>query len=166
MPTRRVSPTKRTLDRARKQGFHADVVERWIGPTGNPRLRKRRDLFGFIDIVALDGQPGLLGIQATTNVNAASRVLKIRIDCYELARTWLEAGNRIQVWGWAKKGARGVRKTWQVRIVDLQLGEFQGEPTIKPGEGLAAFAKDVAKQKRKRKRAKRTGQLGLALEGP
>lgn len=161
MPTRRVSPTKRTLDRARKQGFHADVVERWIGPPGNPRLRKRRDLFGFIDIIALDGSPGSLGIQATTASNAASRVLKIRIECYELARTWLEAGNRIQVWGWAKKGAKGVRKTWQVRIVDLQLDEFNGEPTIKPGAGLAAFAKDVEKQKRKRKRSTKSKQLQL-----
>jgi hypothetical protein len=79
----------------------------------------RRDLFHCVDLVALDGQPGSLGIQATSGANAAARLTKAR-ELPEL-RAWLAAGNRFQVWGWRKVGARGKRKTWDVRVVPLTL---------------------------------------------
>lgn len=91
------SPTQRSLARARKLGWLPAVVERW-----NPHARIRQDLFGFLDLVALDGEPGLLGIQATSSSNAAARVRKIQDLESDAPRRWLEAGNRIEVWGWKK----------------------------------------------------------------
>jgi hypothetical protein len=78
-------------------GWLPAVVERW-----NPHARIRQDLYGFLDLVALDGEPGLLGIQATSSSNAASRVRKILELESDAPRRWLEAGNRIEVWGWKK----------------------------------------------------------------
>ena len=64
------SPTQRTLKELRRLGHVAGVVERWI-----PQTRRRLDLFGFIDIVAL-GPWGTIGIQCTTSANQAARGLK------------------------------------------------------------------------------------------
>lgn len=103
-----MTPTARTLALLRKRGACADVVERRLGGTFITK-----DLFGCIDVVALEpGLPGLLGVQATTASNQASRLAKIRLE--PRARLWLQAGNRLVVMGWAKRGARGARKLWRV----------------------------------------------------
>lgn len=64
---------------------------------------KRKDLFGFIDIVAI--KPGIiLAVQTTTRANMRSRWRKI--DSLAESRTWLAAGGRIVVHGWYKDGQR------------------------------------------------------------
>jgi hypothetical protein len=114
----RVTPTARTLAECRKRGWRAQVVEQTI-----PHTFIKRDLFGCIDIIALDGKPGVLGIQATTGGTGgmiARRTQKIHGECYEAAYEWLGAGNRLEVWGWAKQGARGKRKAWVLRVVQIE----------------------------------------------
>lgn len=105
------SPTQRTLAECRKLDWPACVVEKWVA-----QARKRIDAFGFGDLLVLDGEPGALLIQATTTANAPSRVTKIIEECNEAASAWLKAGNRITVWGWAKRGAAGKRKLWTLKI--------------------------------------------------
>jgi len=102
-----MSPTSRTLELLRKEGKVADVAERW-----NSFTRQRRDLFGFLDVIAL-GENETWGIQCTSTGNISARVKKICGECRENALAWLNAGNKIEVIGWSKKGARGKRKTWQ-----------------------------------------------------
>ncbi len=158
-------PTARTLAELRKRELWADIVERWIGPPNKPFMRKRKDLFGCIDIVCLDGLPGVLGIQATSDSggNVSARAQKIREEC-PAVRDWLAAGNRLQVWGWSKHRVSEKSVRWSPRIVTItldDLGEFHThvperrkpyrKHKLKPGDGLAAFAKDVGKQRRKRK---------------
>ena len=110
-----MTPTARSLAHLRKLGATAEVVERWI-----PQARKRKDLFGFIDIVALDGMPGTLGVQTTSAGNVSHRLEKIETACRFAMERWLEAGNRIVIHGWAKRGPRGKRKVWTLteRVVD------------------------------------------------
>lgn len=120
---KRTSPTARTLAHLRKQDFLAAVVERRL-PYGFTTI----DLFGFIDVVALDGLPGLLGVQTTSQPHAAARVHKIAEECAEAARRWLAAGNRIEVHGWAKRGGRGERKLWTVSVRRLTLADLEGLP--------------------------------------
>ena len=116
------SPTRRSLLMLRDKGYLAEVVEKWI-----PRANIRKDLFGFIDIVAITNeQPGVLGVQSTSGDNLSARLDKI--DSEELAPVaamWLAAGNRIEVHGWRKVGPAGKRKTWQPRIVRLRLGALR-----------------------------------------
>lgn len=100
------SPTSRSLDLLRKQGYLADVVERWI-----PGANIRKDLFGFIDIVAIkDGE--IRGIQATTGSNCSSRVKKIA--AHDNVAAVRKAGFGIFVHAWSKNSAG----RWNVRIVD------------------------------------------------
>jgi len=104
-----VTPTARTLKHLRDKDILAQVVERWC------QYSKRRiDLFGCIDIVALDPDTsGVLGIQATTTGNQTSRMKKI-LDT-DAAEKWMQCGNRLEVWGWGTKKS-GKRNLWQVTI--------------------------------------------------
>lgn len=103
-----MTPTARTLAELRKRNWPAQVVEQTI-----PRTFIKRDLFGVIDIVAIC-PTGILGIQATTGDNHAARVAKIA-DEPRVAQ-WLTAGGQLEVWSWAKRGARGARKLWTLRV--------------------------------------------------
>jgi hypothetical protein len=107
------SPTARTLAFARKRGWDIGVVEQRI-----PRTFITRDLFGFIDLVAMDDQPGLLAIQATSDNggNAAARCAKIVDDEHRPAAVrWLSSGLRLEVWAFGKRGAAGTAKRWRLR---------------------------------------------------
>ncbi len=107
------SPTKRSLDLLREQGYTAQVVEHW-----NPYSKTRLDLFGCIDIVAVKADAlGVLGVQATTTGNMAKRLAKATLD--KRICVWLDANNRFEVWGWAKRGPRGKRKVWTLKVVPL-----------------------------------------------
>lgn len=118
------SPTQRTLERCRREGWRAAVVERW-----NPHARVRHDLFGFADLVVLDGGPGLLAIQATSGSNVSARCEKLSTEVADAVRAWLAAGLRCEVWGWRKvKVKRGGAATrWEVRRLRAFLdGELVG----------------------------------------
>jgi carbonic anhydrase len=100
------SPTQRSLKHLRKLGYLAEVVEKTI-----PRVFIRKDLYGFIDILAIrDGE--ILGVQATSGSNVASRVDKIAN--HDNVGAVRKAGIRIHVHGWRKNSNR----RWVLREVD------------------------------------------------
>jgi hypothetical protein len=100
------SPTQRSLKHLRTAGYTADVVEKWI-----PGANIRRDLFGFIDILAIRDTE-IVGVQATSGSNVSSRVTKItEHDNLAAVR---KAGIRVLVHGWTKCKGR-----WAVREIDL-----------------------------------------------
>jgi len=106
---KRTSPTQRALAFCRANGWTAQVVERW-----NPFAGVRVDLFSFIDLIVLDGAGGgPLGVQVTTGQHVVEHIAKIRAEPRHAA--WLASPARIEVWGWAKQGARGKRKLWALR---------------------------------------------------
>ena len=114
----RAQPGRLSLQYCKKQEWRAQIVEKWI-----PQTMQRKDLFGFGDIVVLDDQFGSLLVQACVTGSGANRVRKILEDCTEAAIDWLSAGNRIEVWGWAKRGAEGKRKLWTLKLYRIFLHE-------------------------------------------
>ena len=88
------SPTQRSLEYLRKQGYLACVVEKWI-----PRINIRKDAFDCIDILAVrEGE--VLGVQSTSRTNVAGRISKIK-NLEHFPR--LQASPlRIVVHGWGK----------------------------------------------------------------
>jgi hypothetical protein len=123
------SPTSRTLDECRKRGYAAQVVERY-----NPHARVRVDLFGVIDLVAiapafLDRARGsILGIQACAGASHADRRDKILAE--PRARQWVEAGGRLELWSWSKRGGRNVtRKLWTLRVEVFTAESWSGATT-------------------------------------
>lgn len=102
-----MSPTQRTLKHLRAAGYLAEVVEKWI-----PVVKQRKDLYGFIDVLAIrDGE--VVGVQSTSSSNVAARVTKIS-DHPNVAAV-RKAGIRILVHGWGKSRAT---KRWTLREVD------------------------------------------------
>lgn len=102
------SPTQRTLAHLRARGLDVQVVEHWV-----PQARKRRDLFGVIDVVAMDDDI-LLGVQATSDSNLSAR--RTKCEDSQLLRRWLTSpGRTFELHGWGLKGAAGKRKTYQLR---------------------------------------------------
>ena len=113
----KTSPTQRTLAMLRRTCSHVAIVEKWI-----PQTCQRKDVWGFGDILALDGQPGSLLVQCTSGSNVSARVHKIAEECAEAAGAWLLAGNRIQVIGFRKRKPRGQKVArWEPRIVHVTL---------------------------------------------
>lgn len=106
----KTTPTQRTLKLCRDTGWTVQVVEKW-----NAFAKVRVDLFGFIDLVAMNGA-NIIGIQATSGANVSSRVDKIKEN--PKSAEWLRSGGRLIVQGWYKS-----KKTnkWVCREVEITL---------------------------------------------
>lgn len=100
------SPTQRTLKFMRKNGYLSEVVERRL-----PRVFITKDLFGFIDVLAVKGED-IVGVQTTSGANVAARITKI-VE-HENYPTVI-AAMRIVVHGWRKNAAG----KWVLREVEL-----------------------------------------------
>jgi hypothetical protein len=120
-----VTPTARSLDLLRRDGWTAECVEKFL-----PYGRVRRDYLGFIDVLAIQLGERILAVQATSASNVSARVKKA-LESPHL-RTWLSTGARFEVWGWSKKGAAGKRKTWQLTRRVLTLTDAPAPPDAGP----------------------------------
>ena len=109
-----MTPTQRTLKRFRAAGYHCEVVERWCQFS-----RRRKDLFGFIDILCLK-QGRIVGVQATSGSNTSARVKKINEE--PNAQKFLDAGGIVLVVGWRplvarkKDGTKSRRPRWACKV--------------------------------------------------
>lgn len=90
-----MTPTQRTLDLCRKQGWTVQVVERWCSFS-----RRRIDLFGLIDVLAITGDY-TIGIQTTSGSNVSARIKKAK-QSPEMVE-WLSSPSRkFVIHGWRK----------------------------------------------------------------
>lgn len=124
------SPTQRTLQWLRDAGYRAEVVERWV-----PQTKTRRDLFGCLDILAVNDDE-TVGVQATSGSNVSARVAKIRE--LDAARAWLMGSRRLLVVGWKKYAKREDGKHWrpiirEMRLADLDVVEVQDDRAAAEG---------------------------------
>ncbi len=92
MPSRPVSRSLRNLE---SRGYECAIAEKYVS-----QAKRRIDLFGFIDIVAI--QPGeILAVQTTGSGNLSKRRTKILGSSN--AHLWLEAGGKIELHEAAKR---------------------------------------------------------------
>lgn len=103
-----MSPTARSLAKLRKEGWLAEVIERFI-----PGINIRKDYAGWADILALHPERGeVLLVQTTTKHNLKSRINKItNSDTIGIVR---KCGVLVHCHGWFKKGNR-----WQCEVKDV-----------------------------------------------
>jgi hypothetical protein len=68
----------------------------------------RQDLFGIIDVLALDPQRGVVGVQSTGN-DFAGHMRKLTEERAQECLDWLRTpGTALELWAWRKiKAARG-----------------------------------------------------------
>lgn len=122
-----LTPTQRTLRELRARGLECGMVERWNAFAGPHGIRQ--DLFGFIDIIALDTSGGgsIIGVQSTGSDFAGHR-RKILEERHHQAAEWLRCGGKIELWGWRKvlKVRGGKAKVWRPRVESITLETLAG----------------------------------------
>jgi hypothetical protein len=104
----KMSPTQLSLKHLRESGWTTlAIVEYW-----NPFARVRKDLFGFIDILAINDEGEVLAVQTTSYTNINARCKKIAEN--DNVGSVRKANWAIQVHGWRKKDNK-----WEIKIVDV-----------------------------------------------
>lgn len=122
-----MSPTQRSLKELRKSWPLVQVTERW-----NAFAKVRNDLFGFVDVLAVGGDV-TLAVQTTSGSNVSARYEKLRY--LPAVVHWLQSSSRkLVIHGWRKVGARGQRKLWTCRTVELRLNETGAVEMAQEGE--------------------------------
>lgn len=126
------SPTQRTLELCRKHGWTIQVVERW-----NQFAHVRIDLFGFIDLIAVDGK-SIIAIQSTVGGEMARRIHKIKAEPRSLE--WVKSGGRLFVHGWRKLVSSG---RWECRELEITVAmlESHAEMTAEMANELSGQIK-------------------------
>ena len=89
-----MTPTQRSMELLRKEGYHVEVVEKW-----NSFTKTRKDLWGFVDLLAIR-RDEVLGVQVTSGSNISAR--RRKIADHEHVGKVREAGIRIELHGWLK----------------------------------------------------------------
>lgn len=115
-----MTPSARSLHALRERGYKAESVERWI-----PSANVRKDLFGWLDIIACHPTMGILGVQVSTSEHRKARLDKAR-SCPGLI-IWRLAGGRLAFHGWRKLAGRWV-------LEEIELG-MEHLTEMKPLEG-------------------------------
>lgn len=88
---------------------------------GGPGVRK--DLFGFIDLIAV-GNGKIIGIQATSTENISHRWNKILSpEHVENAIAWLSTFARLEIWGWKQYPNKIDRRSWRETIREVTLDD-------------------------------------------
>lgn len=122
-----ISPTSRTLEYLRSQGWEADKVEQFNPHAG--KFGQRKDMFGFGDIVAM-GEGSIIAVQSCGSAFSEHH-RKITEDekVAPLARRWVENNGRLLLIGWRKvklkRGGKAMR--WEPRIREYSLADFGDE---------------------------------------
>lgn len=121
-----LSPTQRTLRALRERGLVTAIVEKFnqhAGPFG-----VRQDLFGIIDVLALDPQKGVIGVQSTGQDFSGHRT-KLLEERNQECRDWLATpGTSLELWGWRKiklkRGGKAERWAPRVAVITLEGEEL------------------------------------------
>ncbi len=109
----------------RDAGYLTGATEVWCSHT-----RRRRDLFGFIDFVAI-GKGRCVGVQCCARSGLASHRRKMTDECSDAVTEWLASGCEIELHGWDRhevplKSKPGVKLRRRL-VVELcpRLGVFR-----------------------------------------
>jgi hypothetical protein len=113
-----MSPTERSLKHLRAQGWSIHKTEHW-----NAFAKRRIDAFNFGDLLGCKPDAAPTMFQVTTTGNMSARLQKAKDYAGPLV-AWLTCGGRLTIQGWAKRGGRGERKTWQLKERHLTLADL------------------------------------------
>ena len=114
-----ISPTQRTLKAMREQGRLCGIVEKFQQYGG--KFGVRQYLFGFIDIIAIDPEDGIVAIQST-GMDWSGHIKKLTEERNDAVYEWLKHAP-LELWAWRKvklkRGGKAMR--WKARIADFYI---------------------------------------------
>ena len=114
-----MSPTQRTIKANKDAGRLCGIVERFNSHVG--KFGIRQDLFGFIDIIAIDPEHGIVGVQSTGSA-FSQHIKKMTEERSEPMYEWLKHA-RVELWGWRKVKLKrgGAAMRWKPRVAIFSL---------------------------------------------
>ena len=112
------SPTQLALKYYREQGYLCWITEYW-----HAHGKVRKDLLGFIDMIALNSYE-TIGVQCTSKAGGYARKKKILTDedVSPRAKLWLQAGNHIHLTTFSKNDKTN---RYEKKIEPITLGDFK-----------------------------------------
>lgn len=108
---KRLNTENLSITHAKSMNWLIDKTERWI-----PYAKIKKDLFGFIDLLAIDPEYNIYGIQTTTYANMNARIDKILN--HENYKRVKNSKIQITIWAW-KKITKKNKTTYKLVIKDL-----------------------------------------------
>jgi hypothetical protein len=116
-----ISPTQRTLQYLRDEGYNSWIVERYIRAPHLPGGGKRIDLFNIGDLISI--KPGEIWLIQSTGQAFSEHHHKLFEEKRQEVVNWLEAGGLFLLIGWrklkVKRGGKAMR--WRPRIREYKL---------------------------------------------
>ena len=116
-----MTPTQRTIKALKEQGRIPGIVERFNTHVG--KFGIRQDLFGFIDIIAIDPEQGIVAIQSCGQ-DFAGHIKKMTGERNEAMYEWLKH-SPVELISWRKvklsRGSKAMR--WKPRIADFSIDD-------------------------------------------
>ena len=93
-PKGKITPRAWSMAQMRQEGYRTGSTEMF-----EPHSRKRQDLFGFIDFIAI-GHYQIIGVQCCVRGDVAPHRTKMVIDCFSQVCDWLDCGGLVQLHAW------------------------------------------------------------------
>jgi len=110
----------------RNQGRRCGITERWNAYAGPHGIRQ--DLFGIIDIITLDPERGVVGVQCCGGSGFSAHLKKIMVEHYQETLDWLQTpGTVLELWAWrkVKKKRGGKQMVWRPRIKEITMEDLK-----------------------------------------
>jgi hypothetical protein len=118
------SATQRTVRELRNQGMVCAITEKFnphVGPHG-----VRQDLFGIIDVLALDPQRGVVGVQSCTT-QFLEHYRTLTVEKAQATFDWLRTpGTVLEIWAWRKLKVKrgGKAQVWRPRVYEIKQADL------------------------------------------
>jgi len=111
-------PMAHTYEHYKELGYICWNVEKWV-----PQAKKKFDLFGIIDVLAISNVD-TIGLQVCKADFAAHDK---KIIASEYGPKWLQAGRRLILIGWTKQKVKrgGKAMIWTPRIKEYTQEDFK-----------------------------------------
>ena len=118
-----ISPTQRTLAYLREEGYHADVVERFIRNPKVPGGGFRRDYMHFGDILAFSNNSTVM-VQSCGQ-SFSSHLKDLLANPH--VPLWLAGPRKLILIGWRKlvKKRGSKQRVWTPRIREITIKDFR-----------------------------------------
>lgn len=118
---------QRSMAELRKRGYTVGKTEMpW-----NRFSKVRQDFCGFADAIAFSADSNeVLAIQACAANGDPAKHLR-KLAGLESAKVWVsQPARRLEIWSWGKKGQRGKRKLWTLKVIPFELEKAEAETTF------------------------------------
>lgn len=110
---------QRSKEELEKHGYVVGKTEQpW-----NQFSKVRKDFCGFADLIAFHPDKNdVLAVQCCSDNGGDVSAHVKKLTALDSVRKWIKQPcRRLEIWGWGKRGVRGKRKMWTLRVIEINI---------------------------------------------